>query len=66
MLISLTAPKKCAENFTGKYHAVGGRFVPPDIANKFKFTLPDYPGREQFAMISTVEKSNLWMNNGLQ
>jgi NAD(P)H-hydrate epimerase len=30
MLISLTAPKLCAEAFTG-VHYVGGRFVPPGI-----------------------------------
>ena len=29
MLISLTAPKLCAKSFTGKYHFLGGRFVPP-------------------------------------
>eukprot|EP00958_Prasinococcus_capsulatus_P011098 scaffold1086_cov397-Prasinococcus_capsulatus_cf.AAC.6 len=31
MLISLTAPKKCAQTFTGEYHYLGGRFVPPHI-----------------------------------
>ncbi len=28
MLISLTAPKLCAHYFKGKYHVLGGRFVP--------------------------------------
>ena len=28
-LISLTAPKKCAKYFQGRYHFLGGRFVPP-------------------------------------
>lgn len=28
MLISLTAPKKCAKYFTGQYHILAGRFVP--------------------------------------
>lgn len=28
MLVSLTAPKKCAVNFSGQYHVLGGRFVP--------------------------------------
>lgn len=28
MLISLTAPKKCAKCFNGQYHILGGRFVP--------------------------------------
>lgn len=27
-LISLTAPKLCAKEFKGKYHFLGGRFVP--------------------------------------
>ncbi|KAJ1679189.1 hypothetical protein EV182_002558 [Spiromyces aspiralis] len=29
MLVSLTAPKECAKLFKGKYHYVGGRFIPP-------------------------------------
>ena len=28
-LISLTAPKQCAQYFKGEYHFLGGRFVPP-------------------------------------
>lgn len=34
-LISLTAPKLCAKHFKGKYHFLGGRFVPPayDLKN---------------------------------
>jgi NAD(P)H-hydrate epimerase len=28
MLISLTAPKQCAKGFQGRYHILGGRFVP--------------------------------------
>lgn len=31
MLISLTAPKNGARHFDGKFHYVGGRFVPPSI-----------------------------------
>ena len=31
MLVSLTAPKLCAVHFTGRYHYLGGRFVPPYV-----------------------------------
>jgi hypothetical protein len=43
MLISLTAPKNCAQHFNGA-HYVGGRFVPPNIAQKYELSLPPYPG----------------------
>ncbi|XP_050377273.1 pyridoxine/pyridoxamine 5'-phosphate oxidase 1, chloroplastic isoform X2 [Argentina anserina] len=43
MLVSLTAPKLCAKNFCGSHHFLGGRFVPPSIADKFKLCLPPYP-----------------------
>lgn len=43
MLISLTAPKKCAHHFHGKYHYLGGRFVPPKLAEKYNLQLPVYP-----------------------
>ncbi|CAA7392046.1 unnamed protein product [Spirodela intermedia] len=44
MLVSLTAPKLCAKKFTGPHHFLGGRFVPPPIANKYGLHLPPYPG----------------------
>ncbi|XP_044512317.1 pyridoxine/pyridoxamine 5'-phosphate oxidase 1, chloroplastic-like [Mangifera indica] len=44
MLVSLTAPKLCAKKFSGPHHFLGGRFVPPAIADKFKLQLPPYPG----------------------
>ncbi|XP_073035486.1 pyridoxine/pyridoxamine 5'-phosphate oxidase 1, chloroplastic-like [Primulina eburnea] len=44
MLVSLTAPKLCAKKFSGPHHFLGGRFVPPSIAEKFKLNLPEYPG----------------------
>ncbi|KAL7098614.1 hypothetical protein ACP275_09G028700 [Erythranthe tilingii] len=44
MLVSLTAPKLCAKRFSGSHHFLGGRFVPPSIAEKFKLELPAYPG----------------------
>ncbi|CAG2061825.1 unnamed protein product [Timema podura] len=46
LLISLTAPKQGAKLFKGKYHYLGGRFVPFHMANKFNLNLPEYPGTE--------------------
>jgi len=47
MLVSLTAPKKCALHFQGRFHYLGGRFVPPNIIEKNGLELPRYPGAEQ-------------------
>lgn len=46
MLISLTAPKLCANYFHGKYHFLGGRFVPRKLEIEFNLNLPNYPGTE--------------------
>ncbi|XP_004480658.2 NAD(P)H-hydrate epimerase [Dasypus novemcinctus] len=46
LLISLTAPKKCATLFTGRYHYLGGRFVPPALEKKYQLNLPPYPDTE--------------------
>ncbi|NXR86894.1 NNRE epimerase, partial [Hypocryptadius cinnamomeus] len=46
MLISLTAPKKAAKHFTGRYHFLGGRFVPPALQEKYALNLPAYPGTD--------------------
>uniref|UniRef100_A0A8D0G6U7 NAD(P)H-hydrate epimerase n=1 Tax=Sphenodon punctatus TaxID=8508 RepID=A0A8D0G6U7_SPHPU len=43
MLISLTAPKKSARHFAGRYHFLGGRFVPMALQNKYSLNLPPYP-----------------------
>ncbi|XP_061461813.1 NAD(P)H-hydrate epimerase [Rhineura floridana] len=43
MLISLTAPKKAAKHFTGRYHFLGGRFVPVAVQKKYSLHLPPYP-----------------------
>jgi NAD(P)H-hydrate epimerase len=50
MLISLTAPKKGAENFQGA-HYVGGRFVPDWLFEKFECEKPLYKGSDQFARL---------------
>ncbi|KAH9616345.1 hypothetical protein KSS87_018323 [Heliosperma pusillum] len=44
MLVSLTAPKLCAQKFVGPHHFLGGRFVPPAVVEKYKLQLPPYPG----------------------
>lgn len=45
-LISLTAPKKCSKFYKGRFHYLGGRFVPPSLASKYNLNLPSYPGTE--------------------
>lgn len=50
-LISLTAPKVSAKHFTGRYHWLGGRFVPNSLKQKYNLNLPDYPANEQCVKI---------------
>ncbi|KAJ2393901.1 hypothetical protein GGI23_004900 [Coemansia sp. RSA 2559] len=45
MLVSLTAPKLSAKLFKGRYHYLGGRFVPPNMAEELN--IPDYSGYSQ-------------------
>merc|ERR1712048_729291 len=53
MLISLTAPKRCALAFKGAHHFLGGRFVPPSITVKNGLQLPKYPGSEQCVRVAS-------------
>ncbi|XP_068127373.1 yjeF N-terminal domain-containing protein 3 [Hyperolius riggenbachi] len=46
VLISLSAPKRCAVRFSGKHHFVAGRFLPYDIQKKFELNLPKYSGTD--------------------
>lgn len=46
MLVSLTAPKLCAHSFAGKYHYLGGRFVPKKLEKSYQLNLPEYPGTD--------------------
>ncbi|XP_059835916.1 NAD(P)H-hydrate epimerase isoform X2 [Hypanus sabinus] len=46
MLISLTAPKKAASHFAGRYHFLGGRFVPAALEKKYGLNLPEYPSTD--------------------
>jgi len=50
-LVSLTAPKKCAAFFKGQHHFLGGRFVPPKLAEKYGLNLPPYPGTDCIAKL---------------
>ncbi|KAJ1671388.1 hypothetical protein GGF44_003142 [Coemansia sp. RSA 1694] len=45
MLVSLTAPKLCAKQFAGRFHYLGGRFAPPDMASELG--IPQYPDSSQ-------------------
>lgn len=54
MLISLTAPKLCASRFQGRFHYLGGRFVPPSIVEKNSLILPRYPGAEQCVRLAAM------------
>ena len=45
-LVSLTAPKRCAAFFQGRYHFLGGRFVPKELEEKYQLNLPKYPGAD--------------------
>jgi len=51
LLISLTAPKKCATSFTGNHHYLGGRFVPKRLAAKYALNLPQYPALQTFVKL---------------
>ncbi|XP_070168516.1 NAD(P)H-hydrate epimerase [Polyergus mexicanus] len=46
MLISLTAPKMCASKFEGRFHYLGGRFVPKKLESQYNLNLPKYIGTD--------------------
>ena len=50
-VISLTAPKACMKHFRGKYHFLGGRFLPQALIEKYKIIIPEYSGSEQIVQI---------------
>ena len=52
MLISLTAPKLCAKKFEGKYHYLGGRFVPKKLEKEYNLNLPEYPNTDLIVPLS--------------
>eukprot|EP00980_Cylindrotheca_fusiformis_P000616 scaffold154_cov129-Cylindrotheca_fusiformis.AAC.33 len=46
VLVSLTTPKESARGFKGR-HFVGGRFLPPGLAEKYNVKMPPYSGVSQ-------------------
>lgn len=58
LLVSLTAPKKCARLFKGQYHYLGLRILPPDLAAKYDLYIPPYPELKQSV------KLNYWVISG--
>ncbi|KAI9648987.1 hypothetical protein NHQ30_001553 [Ciborinia camelliae] len=53
-LISLTAPKPLVKYFKGR-HFLGGRFVPPEISQKYNLQLPEYEGVDQIVEMPIEE-----------
>ncbi|TVY20983.1 NAD(P)H-hydrate epimerase [Lachnellula arida] len=51
-LVSLTAPKPLVKFFKGR-HFVGGRFVSPDVAEKYDLDLPEYEGIDQVVEVGS-------------
>ena len=56
VLVSLTTPKESARTFTGR-HFVGGRFLPPKLAEKYSVQMPPYPGVSQVMEVTMVGES---------
>ncbi|CAK9149008.1 unnamed protein product [Ilex paraguariensis] len=59
ILVSLTAPKLCAEKFCGPHHFLGVRFIPPSILDKYKLRLPAYPGTSTCVRIGKAPKIDI-------
>lgn len=57
-LISLTAPKPLVKWFEGR-HFVGGRFLGPDVAERYGLDLPGYEGVEQVVEVAVGEEGKL-------
>ncbi|KAF2469493.1 meiotically up-regulated gene 182 protein [Lindgomyces ingoldianus] len=57
-LISLTAPKPLVKRFKGR-HFIGGRFLSPEMAEKYGLDLPKYEGLDQVAEVPAGEGEKL-------
>ncbi|KAF7921787.1 hypothetical protein EAE99_007550 [Botrytis elliptica] len=57
-LISLTAPKPLVRFFKGR-HFLGGRFVTPEISQKYNLQLPEYEGVDQIVEMPVKEEEKL-------
>ncbi|OMJ16740.1 NAD(P)H-hydrate epimerase [Smittium culicis] len=51
LLISLSVPKPCSTFFSGRYHYLGGRFIPKFLADEYNVEIPDYPGSDQCVLL---------------
>ncbi|KAF2199729.1 meiotically up-regulated gene 182 protein [Delitschia confertaspora ATCC 74209] len=54
-LISLTAPKPLVKWFKGR-HFIGGRFLSPEMAEKYDLDLPKYEGIDQIVEVEAVNE----------
>lgn len=59
VLVSLTAPKLSAKQFTGR-HFVGGRFLPPALGEKYGVRMPRYPGVAQVVEVGKTRRPADW------
>jgi len=57
VLVSLTTPKESAKSFSGR-HFVGGRFLPPQLAEKYNVRMPPYPGVSQVMEVTDLASSS--------
>lgn len=48
--------KVVRKKISGPHHFLGGRFVPPSIAEKYKLRLPSYPGTSMCVRIGQPQK----------
>lgn len=59
VLVSLTAPKPCARHYKGR-HFVGGRFLPPAMAEKYGIRTPAYPRTDQVVELQQSNDDDDW------
>jgi NAD(P)H-hydrate epimerase len=52
--VSLTAPKRCAAQWKGRAHYLGGRFVPPSLAQEMKLYPLPFTDTELIARIDDL------------
>lgn len=63
LLISLTAPKLCANLFKGRFHYLGGRFIPKTLEQKYELNLPKYPGTDCVVKLEENAETNATENH---